>query len=222
MLSGLIREVQPRISRSVLPHLRRSGEPRCGGCEQLRRLWTAPPSVAASRYDSAMHLDALDEWLDNFDSWDEIWDLLHDDWEWIDDVRQGFRVEQEANGLLVVEANHRFRARDRRGLHRLGFRATSSGPVTLWRWDIETELRQMDLSVFAGPLERIFDTFDPAFRQRKIDQMRTRLATAHLMTERTQQVLRDVFRSQLSDVAVLLVREDDSWDDDEEWPLPTI
>lgn len=131
-----------------------------------------------------------DGWAEDLASWEELTDLLRDDWDRVDCPSLGLSLER-ADGLLAFDVHRRWQARHRRGLHRLGFRALALGGVAVWKWDVEPQLR-------------------------------TSSARDHLVHEQALRVLREVFRCQPGALAVLLVREEDEWWDEEDdaWPLP--
>lgn len=163
------------------------------------------------------------DWIDGFDIWEDVWAALHEDWVRIDDDAQRLRLEREDDELFVVELDRQLRARQRRGLHRMGFRPTAALRVTVWQWDVQDALQRVDLRDFSAPFERVFDAWDPAARPAKIELTRTRLARAHLLTEQTQRVVREVFRSRPQDLSISVPREKEWWeeeDDDEDWQLP--
>lgn len=155
-------------------------------------------------------------WIDGFDSWEEVWALLQDDWMRIEDDEQRLRLERDGGELVVVETDRQLRARQRRDMHRMGFRPTTAVSVTVWQWDVQDALQRVDLRDFATPFEKVFDAWDPAARPAKLQQLRTRLASAHLLREQTQRVVREVFRSRLQDLSVTLVEETEWWDEDED------
>lgn len=178
-----------------------------------------------------MHLDEHEDWIDGFESWEEVWALLPEDWLRIEDLEQRLTLHRDLDRdldlLMVIETDHRLRAQQRRSLHRLGFRAVPAGRRTVWRWDVAEAVRKADLATFAHPAEAMFNSWDPAARPAKIQQLRTRLARAQLLTQQTQQVVRDVFRSSPGDLAVVIYQEPDWWgedydeDDDDLSQLPT-
>lgn len=47
-----------------------------------------------------MHLDEHQDWMDGFDSWEEVWPCLIDDWERVVDVRQRLEVERASTSSL--------------------------------------------------------------------------------------------------------------------------
>jgi hypothetical protein len=160
-----------------------------------------------------------DGWAEDLESWEELADLLRSDWDRIDSPPLGLSIER-ADGLIAFDLRERWHARHRRGLHRLGFRPLARGGVHVWKWDVEPQLHTTDLSRFASPFESIFEREPSAAT---VLRMRTSLARDHLVREQALRVLRDVFRCEPADLAVLLVREDDAWeeeDEDDVWPLP--
>lgn len=160
-----------------------------------------------------MLLDERDEWVDGFEFWDEVWPLLTDEWMGFRDARQGLELCHGGDGLLVYETpERRLRARQRRGLHRLGFRPGQLGPLTEWTWDLEAILATTDLSAFATPLERMFDGWSPERRLAKIARLRTRIAREELLRQQVQRVVQDVFRSDPADVEMVIYRDRESWD----------
>lgn len=161
------------------------------------------------------------DWIDSFDSWEDVWAALHEDWVRIDDDAQQLRLEREDDELLVVEIDRQLRARQRRALHRMGFRARTAVRVTVWQWDLQDALRRVDLRNFSTPFERVFDAWDPAARSGKIERLRTRLAGEHLLTEQTQHVVREVFRSRPQDLSVAVLPEKE-WQEDADWQLPAV
>ena len=142
-----------------------------------------------------MHIDEHQDWMDGFDTWEEVWSCLPADWARVVDVRQRLEVERELDDLLVVEVGHgRLRARQRRELHRLGFRPTTSVRVTVWRWEV-------------GPAAL------PDAWPQPHQLLRTRMLTEELITKQAQAVVQEVLRSSPRDVVVVLHREPDLWDD---------
>jgi hypothetical protein len=167
-----------------------------------------------------------DGWVEDLESWEELADLLRGDWDRVACPSLGLSLER-ADGLLAFDLRRRWRARHRRGLHRLGFRALSFGGADIWQWDVEPQLRTADLSRFASPFESILGAERSAAGAARVVRLRTSLAREHLIREQALRVLREVFPCEPGDLAVLLVREDDGWEDDswgdeeeDAWPLP--
>ena len=153
-----------------------------------------------------------DAWAVELESWEELIEFLRGDWDRVEHRPLGLSLER-ADGLLAFDLHGRWHARHRRGLHRLGFRALSDSRI--WRWDVEPSLRTTDLSLFASPFETIFEAKPPsAAGAARVLRMRTSLARDHLVREQALRVLRDVFRCEPGDLAVLLIQEDDGWEDD--------
>lgn len=153
------------------------------------------------------------DWFDGFTSWEEVWELLADDWSHIDGEQQQLRLEHGVDDLVVPEVDRRLRARQRRALHRMGFRSFTGLRVTVWRWDVEAALHRVDLEDFRTSFERVFEAWPAEARAAKVKQARLRLARSHLVTTQAQRVVREVFRSQPQDLAVSVYREPDDWDE---------
>lgn len=165
--------------------------------------------------DTSFHmlLSERDEWIDGFEFWEEVWPLLTEEWMGLRDDRQGLELCHGGDGLLVYESpGRRLRARQRRGLHRLGFRSSQLGPLTEWAWDLDAMLATADLSAFATPLECMFDAWPPDRRPAKVAQLRTRMAREELLRQQVQRVVQDVFRSDPADVEMVISREREPWD----------
>lgn len=162
-----------------------------------------------------------DGWAEDLESWEELADLLRGEWDRVSCPSLGLSLER-ADGLLAFDLRGRWRARHRRGLHRLGFRALSLGGADVWQWDVGPDLRGADLSRFASPLDSIFGAELSVAHAARVVRLRTSLARDHLVLEQALRVLRDVFQCEPGDLGVLLVQEDDPWEDEEDdvWPLP--
>jgi len=158
-----------------------------------------------------------DDWAEDLESWEELVELLRSDWDRVEHPCLGLSLER-ADGLLALDLRARWHARHRRGLHRLGFRALIDRGS--WLWDVEPALCTTDLSQFANPIESIFGA--SAAGAARVLRLRTSLARDHLVREQALRVLREVFRCEPGDLEVLLVREVDEWEDEEDdaWPLP--
>jgi hypothetical protein len=153
-----------------------------------------------------------DRWAQDFESWEEMAELLRSDWEVVEHPSLGLALER-ADGLLAVDLRGRWHARHRRGLHRIGFRSVALGSPHVWKWDVEPQLQATDLSRFASRYESIFGA-DPSGTRAL--RLRTLLARDHLVREQAQRVLREVFRCEPGDLEVLLV-QDDAWEEGEGW-----
>lgn len=174
-----------------------------------------------------MHIDEQHDWMDGFETWEDVWACLRDDWERVADVRQRLELERGPDELMVVEVDRGLRARQRRDLHRLGFRPYAAVRTTVWRWDVGEAVRTADPADFPHLLLSRYDGVDPAARPRLAELARTRLLTEELVSRQVRRVVHDVFRSTPADVAVVSLRESDVWDgaddedeDDERWQLP--
>ena len=164
-----------------------------------------------------MNWDWDDPWVDDLASWEDVAEVLRNDWDRVVHPTLGLSLER-ADGLLAFDERGRWRARHRRGLHRLGFRPVALGGTDVWQWDVEPQLRATDLSRFASPFESIIGV-DPSGARAL--RLRTLLARDQLVREQAVRVLREVFRCEPSEISVLLVREEEQWDDeaDDAWPL---
>lgn len=174
-------------------------------------------------YDSVMHIDEGHDWMDDFESWEEVWACLQDDWVRVVDVRQLLELERDLDSLLVVEVDQRLRARQRRELHRLGFRPQSSGHTTHWRWDVSAAVRAADPAEFPHPLEKLYGRLPPEQRPRTYNLLRAKLMEDGLVARQVRNVVQEVFRSGPTDVAVVAYRPSELWDeeDDEDWQWST-
>lgn len=154
-----------------------------------------------------------DRWAGDLESWEELAGLLRSDWDRVEHPSLGLSLER-ADGLLAFDLRGRWHARHRRGLHRLGFRPVALGSADVWQWDVEPRLHATDLGRFASPYESIFGA-DPSGT--RAVRLRTLLARNHVVSEQALRVLREVFRCEPGDLAVLLVQEDGDWDEDDGW-----
>ncbi len=152
-----------------------------------------------------MHIGEHQDWLDGFDSWEEVWPCLTDDWERVVDLRQRLEVERDLDQLVVVEVDRGLGARQRRELHRLGFRPVQAVRATLWRWEADRARPRHVPSP---------ETADPVDGLRIPELLRMRMVTEELISQRVQRVVREVFRSSPGDLAVVFHREPDVWEDD--------
>jgi hypothetical protein len=143
-----------------------------------------------------------DGWAEDLESWEELADLLRSDWDRIDSPPLGLSIER-ADGLIAFDLRERWHARHRRGLHRLGFRPLARSGVQRVDVGRGAAAAHTDLSRFASPFESIFEREPSAAT---VLRMRTSLARDHLVREQALRVLRDVFRCEPADLAVLLVR----------------
>ena len=163
-----------------------------------------------------MKWDWDDPWVDDLASWEDLGEVLRADWDRVVHPSLGLSLER-AEGLLAFDERGRWRARHRRGLHRLGFRPVALGGTGVWQWDVEPQLRATDLSRPASPFVSIFgvDRSGPTALR-----LRTLLARDQLVRDQAVLVLREVFRCEPSELTVLLVCEQEQWGDDDVWPLP--
>ncbi len=163
-----------------------------------------------------MTWDGDDPLVDDLASWEGVCEVLRNDWDRVVHLPLGLSLER-ADGLLAFDERGRWRARHRRGLHRLGFRPMALGGTDAWQWDVRPQLQATDLSRFASPFESIFGhgrSGPTALR------LRTLLARDQLVREQAMWVVREVFQCEPGELAVLLVREEEQWgdEDDDAWP----
>ena len=125
-------------------------------------------------------------------SWRELDDVLHDDWLAVHDGR-GRAVVRVRDGLGVVDRPGHLRARERRGLHRCGFRLERARDLRLWVW-LAPEQPPPDRTD-VGALLRHW----------------TERATA--VRSQVAHVLRDVLGADPGAVCVVLLPPDDDEDD---------
>jgi hypothetical protein len=120
------------------------------------------------------------------------------------------RLLRDERGICVVEPPGRWRARERRGLHRLGFRPRALSRLTLWRWALSREelraaAESHPLLTGEGPRTPVLERLALAFSREP------------LMREQLQRVLSDVFRFEPGDLWLHLPEEEDEdWDEDDE------
>ena len=104
----------------------------------------------------AGHPPAFPDRLADLPSWDDVSDVLREEWLAVHDGRDRCLVRVR-DGLGLVERPRLLRARERRGLHRLGYRLQRAGDLRLWVWllpddpppdqglDLAASLRRWDL-----------------------------------------------------------------------------
>lgn len=171
-----------------------------------------------------MDINGNDEWYGGFTSWEQVRSLMRsDDWSTLRDDRQRLEVQHSGEGLVVYDwRSVRLRARHRRGLHKLGFRATAHEHVTLWDWDVAPALTATVRSEHDELLERLAQWARPE----SVAAARRRFVGGDLIVDQARRVLEEVYRSEVRDLAVAVYREpeysDEEYeDDDQEWPLPS-
>lgn len=172
--------------------------------------------VCPTAYDWRMHIDENHDWMDSFESWEEVETCLQDDWVRVVDVRQRLELERDLDDLLVVEVDRRLRAKQRRELHRLGFRPVPAGRCTEWRWDLVEAVRTADPADFPHPLLSSYERLEPAKRPATYALLRTKVVEDGLVCRQVRSVVQEVFRSGPADLAVVAYRESDLWDEDED------
>ena len=129
--------------------------------------------------------------------------------------RAGLELFRESRTLYILEQPGRWRARRRRGLHRLGFRPEAALRTVSWQWTVA----EADLSATA---ERLHDTLgrrhDPTG---VLQRLHRSMAADRLAVDQALRVLQEVFQVAATELTIVVPREDDfdDWEDDEE-PLP--
>ena len=158
----------------------------------------APTATDLLHLLSPLELLTQIEPLDPLDlrSWDELDDVLRDDWLSVRDGR-GRAVLRVHEGLGVVEPPGLLRARERRGLHRCGFRLERARDLRVWVW-LAPEQPPPDRSDL-GALLRRWTARDAAVRAQAVH------------------VLRDVLGADVRAVSVVLLPPDDEDEDDAGW-----
>ena len=149
-----------------------------------------PPAPAAD----LLHL------TDRVTSWADLADLLCDDWLSVRDGRDRCLIRLP-DGLGLVERPGLLRARERRGLHRCGFRLQHAEGVRVWVWSPPDDERA-----------------DPRDLAASLRQWQARSEAVRTQALRT---VRDVLGAEVHEVAVVLLPEEDDedlWDDDDWCP----
>ncbi len=169
-----------------------------------------------------MHIDEDHDWMDGFETWEEVEACVQDDCVRVVDVRQRLEVGRGLDDLVVVEVDRRLRAKQRRELHRLGFCPEESGRRTRWRWDVEAAVRAADPADLPHPLEALYRRLHPDESSRSYALLRAKLTEDALVARQIRSVVQEVFRSAPADVAVVAYRESELWDEeDEDWQWST-
>ena len=131
-------------------------------------------------------------------SWTELADLLRDDWLSLRDGRDRCLIRLP-DALGLVEQPGLLRARERRGLHRRGFRLQRAGGLRVWVW--------------VPPGDEPADPRDLAASLRRWSQRSEALRTMALLA------VREVLGAEVHEVRVVLLppeeEDDDLWDDGE-------
>ena len=146
------------------------------------------PRPAAPAAPELLHL------TDRVSSWDELADVLRDDWLSVRDGRDRCLIRLP-DGLGLVEHPGLLHARERRGLHRSGFRLQHADGVRVWVW--------------APPGDERADPRDLAASLRRWQ------ARGEAVRRQALRTVRDVLGAQVQELAVVLLpEEDDQWEDD--------
>ena len=142
---------------------------------------------------SAHHL--LPDRLDGFLSWDDVADVLRDEWLAVHAGHDRCLLRVR-DGLSLVERPRLLRARERRGLHRLGYRLQRAGDVRLWVWLLPDE----------PPPDQARDL---------VASLRRWDRRSRLLRERAVRTVRDVLGADVRAVLVDLLLEQDEPEEDE-------
>lgn len=150
---------------------------------------------------AATDLLHLPDRLEGFASWDDLADVLRDDWLSVSDGRGRWLV-RVCEGLGLVEEPGLLRARERRGLHRCGFRLQRSGDLRVWVWVLAPD-EPPDRVALAG-------SRDLAGLLRRWSERSAAVRAQAVAT------VRDVLGADPGEVSVVLLPEPDE-DEDEHW-----
>lgn len=135
----------------------------------------------------------LPDRVDDLLSWPEVEDVLGGPWLAVHDGR-GRCLVRVRDGLGLVERPGQLRARERRGLHRCGYRLERANDLRVWVWVPAQPPPSPTFDVIAGL--RRFQQHERAVRRQAL------------------RTLRDVLGADVRDVAVVLLPEpEDEWDD---------
>jgi len=77
-------------------------------------------------------------------------------------------------------------------------------------------VRNLGPADFRHPLLDLYEGVDPADRPRSYELLRIRVIAEELISQQVQRVVREVFRSSPGHVAVVVHREPDVWEEDED------
>jgi hypothetical protein len=148
-----------------------------------------------------MHLFSGDDVIDDLRSWGEVEDYLTGPWYEVREPATGLAVSPLSDELLVREP-HAGTAKQRRLLHRAGFRRTHT---RCWAWTPAEPVLTDPPWRSATPVPHLRAAFDAMQREMAIDRARNGMAL---------HVLRDVYGCAPQGLVVVLAREDDPWGDD--------
>lgn len=149
-----------------------------------------------------------DDVVDDLVSWDEVEDLLRDDWQEVHDRSSGLTITRLDD--LLVDEPASATAAQRRRLHRAGFRRVRDGD-RCWSWTAPEPTRPV-VPLPATSLPRLRESLERGLRAMARDRARSAMVL---------RVLRDVFRCQPHDLTLVIVVEED-WDEDDDEPwLPS-
>ncbi|MDT7570029.1 MAG: hypothetical protein QOE05_203 [Actinomycetota bacterium] len=125
------------------------------------------------------------------------------------DVREQtgqLRLHRHELSICVVEPPQRWRARHRRGLHRLGFRRFSLRGRCVWRWTLS--LDELDAAARSHSLMNL-----PEPRTRLHERLARSFSREQLMREQLRRVFSDVLGFEPEQLCVELPEDEDDWDD---------
>ena len=125
------------------------------------------------------------------------------------------RLLRDELNICVLELPGRWRARHRRGLHRLGFRRFSSPGLDVWRWtlslgELSAAARSHPLVNAAGPRTRVHE---------RLAWTSTR---ERLVQDQLRRALSEVFGYEPTQLCLDVPADDYCWDDpdDDAWDDP--
>ncbi|MCU1592214.1 MAG: hypothetical protein JWP11_3470 [Frankiales bacterium] len=162
--------------------------------------------VGADRYDGAMNYDEV---CDGFTDYQQLvaecapMSLVYD-------AGETFVLLRGAVSVVVRDLGT-WRARHRRGLHRLGFRPVVSRGIAVWQWRPTDELIAEELRTKPALPDDVATT---AF----LKTLNIILVSDELLQDQALRVLRDVFRCPPSDLRLQVPQEhEDDWRDAAGW-----
>lgn len=145
-----------------------------------------------------MNLDELTDFAD----WTDV-RLSLARWAMAQDARRSLVLVRSENHVHVYEPPDRWRARDRRELHRLGFRPRRPPRGgRAWEWTVPAQLVEEQVST------RIAGGSATASVLPELLRLERRIVTDRLLLDRAMKVLRDVFRLQPGDITIAVLDED--------------
>lgn len=148
----------------------------------------------------------LDVVIDGFRTWDELEEHLTGAWYEVRDRVTGLAVLPDLDRLVVKEPASGT-AKQRRSLHRAGFRQTEQRS---WSWTPPEPVMNEPALPWTPALPGLRAGLDRFHRELSMDRARNAM---------TQRVLRDMYECAPANLIVGLDQEDDQWDGDadDEW-----